>query len=458
MEALLVALLFIFLFLFSLFYLRNTPLEVSFRRGGFAGLFLFREILGLIGTAAVILNIYSPEDFHGFRNTSEQSVFPISLILIYALFVFVIFVGAALKLLFRGVYARQYASQLSGGAELGESGYQSLVKLGLVLALAGLLVNFAGVLLYGARHAFLTALISGESLLSVRLSNIYVANMPTVFNSFMSFCATLLVVILGAVSYRKHRMVAWFFAIVVLYLSTFGGGKAPLVNSVIIYFVSYASFAGWKVKLKTVGTFLVSVCVVFGLVYFAVWVQLGGVTIGEFSWYIVNRLGVGQMAGVYEQFNLKIQNVNYIWHAVPFAGFFIDYPIFQKDLMMASEYVLDASATGLKNSLFISEAYAFGGFLLVALSPAIVGISYALSIFVVYYLISRLFVCNEVAALKISGLFFVPYLTLTGGFSEWLFMKALIMLLIFIAPIYLLFRFVGGLLNIRFYYAKRVML
>ena len=282
--------------------------------------------------------------------------------------------------------------------------------------------------------------------------------MPTVFNSFMSFCATLLVVILGAVSYRKHRMVAWFFAIVVLYLSTFGGGKAPLVNSVIIYFVSYASFAGWKVKLKTVGTFLVSVCVVFGLVYFAVWVQLGGVTIGEFSWYIVNRLGVGQMAGVYEQFNLKIQNVNYIWHAVPFAGFFIDYPIFQKDLMMASEYVLDASATGLKNSLFISEAYAFGGFLLVALSPAIVGISYALSIFVVYYLISRLFVCNEVAALKISGLFFVPYLTLTGGFSEWLFMKALIMLLIFIAPIYLLFRFVGGLLNIRFYYAKRVML
>jgi len=52
-EALLVALLFIFLFLFSLFYLRNTPLEVSFRRGGFAGLFLFREILGLIGTAAV---------------------------------------------------------------------------------------------------------------------------------------------------------------------------------------------------------------------------------------------------------------------------------------------------------------------------------------------------------------------------------------------------------------------
>jgi len=457
-EALLVALLFIFLFLFSLFYLRNTPLEVSFRRGGFAGLFLFREILGLIGTAAVILNIYSPEDFHGFRNTSEQSVFPISLILIYALFVFVIFVGAALKLLFRGVYARQYASQLSGGAELGESGYQSLVKLGLVLALAGLLVNFAGVLLYGARHAFLTALISGESLLSVRLSNIYVANMPTVFNSFMSFCATLLVVILGAVSYRKHRMVAWFFAIVVLYLSTFGGGKAPLVNSVIIYFVSYASFAGWKVKLKTVGTFLVSVCVVFGLVYFAVWVQLGGVTIGEFSWYIVNRLGVGQMAGVYEQFNLKIQNVNYIWHAVPFAGFFIDYPIFQKDLMMASEYVLDASATGLKNSLFISEAYAFGGFLLVALSPAIVGISYALSIFVVYYLISRLFVCNEVAALKISGLFFVPYLTLTGGFSEWLFMKALIMLLIFIAPIYLLFRFVGGLLNIRFYYAKRVML
>ena len=362
MEALLVALLFIFLFLFSLFYLRNTPLEVSFRRGGFAGLFLFREILGLIGTAAVILNIYSPEDFHGFRNTSEQSVFPISLILIYALFVFVIFVGAALKLLFRGVYARQYASQLSGGAELGESGYQSLVKLGLVLALAGLLVNFAGVLLYGARHAFLTALISGESLLSVRLSNIYVANMPTVFNSFMSFCATLLVVILGAVSYRKHRMVAWFFAIVVLYLSTFGGGKAPLVNSVIIYFVSYASFAGWKVKLKTVGTFLVSVCVVFGLVYFAVWVQLGGVTIGEFSWYIVNRLGVGQMAGVYEQFNLKIQNVNYIWHAVPFAGFFIDYPIFQKDLMMASEYVLDASATGLKNSLFISEAYALVGF------------------------------------------------------------------------------------------------
>jgi hypothetical protein len=265
--------------------------------------------------------------------------------------------------------------------------------------------------------------------------------MPTVFNSFAAFCYTLLPIILGAMSYKKHKMLFALFSMVVLYLSTFGGGKAPPVQVLILFLVSSACFYGVRFNLLALIKFFTASSVVAALIYLVVWIQMDGINAFDFAVYLVNRLGVGQMAGVYEQFNLKIENSAYILHSVPFAGFFVDYPTFQKDLMLASEYVSDPSSTGVKNSLFISEAYSFGGLYFALFSPVIVGINYGISLFVVFKVV-LLFVKDVVVATRISGLFFAPYLSLTGGMSEWLFFKALIMILIFFIPVYAIFFFI----------------
>lgn len=449
MSAALFGLLFFSLFPLIFFCYRYTPLEVSVKRGNFSGIFMYREIFGLIGLAVIILNALSPSDFNGYGNTEEDSVFYISLIVFYALFVFILVSGVMLKVLFKNTYL--YVLSAGGFRSLAQNSSvsRSLIKFSLAIAVASIVVNLFGVIFFGARHAFYGALIHGESLLSIRLDNIYMSTMPTVFNSFFAFCYTLLAICLGGLSFKRCRGYFILFSLVVIYLSTFGGAKSPPVQAFIFYIISSACFSGIRFSLRGFIRLLVGGVVVSILIFLVVWIQMGNMSVGEFFKYLINRLGVGQMSGVYEQFNLKIKDLSYILHAVPFAGFFIDYPVFQKDLMLASEFVADPTSTGVKNSLFISEAYAFGGIYFVLISPVVVGVNYAISLFLVFKVIN-IFVKDALTAFKVSGLFFAPYLSLTGGMSEWVFFKALLMILIFFFLVYLVHIFTKDILEARF--------
>ena len=435
MEAAFFILLCIALLVVFYFSLRYTPLEISFNRGGLAGLLLFREMFGLVALAVVLLNIYGPDYFHGFKNTKDDSVFPISLVVFYSLFVFLITAGGALKLIFHKYYRGQLGNS-NRQLKFSDLDYSRLLRFGWSFALVGLAVNLFGSFYYGTDHAFIGAIFYGENLKGIRLSNVYESEMPGAFNSFRKFCYIFLAIILGGMSFSKSRISFIFMVFSVVYLSSFGGAKAPPVQALILYMISSACFSNLKFSFRLLINFLIAITLVSTLVFYVVWLQKGGITIEEFFIYIINRLGVGQMAGVYEQFNLRLRSPEYILHSVPFASQIFEYPIFQKDLMVRSEFVTDANSTGVKNSLFISEAYAFGGNYLVMVSPFLVGISYALSLFFVFKIVLHLFLGSIAVSITFSGLFFVTYLPLTGGMSEWLFLKALFMIIIFFVPIY----------------------
>ena len=144
--------------------------------------------------------------------------------------------------------------------------------------------------------------------------------------------------------------------------------------------------------------------------------------------YFINRLGVGQMGGVYEQFNLNLYDPRYVYHSIPFASLFLDYPVFQKDLMLVSEGILDPTRTGIKNSLFISEASAFGWLYLI-LSPFIVGFNTAISIAIIALFLSKFYLSDRILSFKISTFLFLCMNALTGGFSEYMFFKSTIIIL-----------------------------
>ena len=135
------------------------------------------------------------------------------------------------------------------------------------------------------------------------------------------------------------------------------------------------------------------------------------------------------MGGVYEQFNLNLNDTKYLYHSIPFASLFLDYPIFQKDLMLVSEGILDPTRAGIKNSLFISEASAFGWFFLI-ISPFIVGINTAISIALVALFLSKSYLSNRILSFKISTFLFLSMNALTSGFSEYMFFKSTIIILL----------------------------
>jgi hypothetical protein len=436
MESILFTLFFVALFFIGLLALRYTPFEISFRRGNFTGLFIYREIFMLIAPGVVMLNYFGTHRFSGLANTTHDSIFPISIFIVSSLIVFIVVTGLVSRILL--VPLRKTARPsfvVSNPSDLDDK----IRKLTFSVVLLGVVVSIVAMVGFGARHAFLNVLFApeGESVLrSIRGANRYATGMPTVFWSLMQFCYIIIASLLGTQSFDKKRILLLLFMAVGVYIATFPGSKAPLLKFLIIFGISYVSFHTIRLNVKFLFKALFSLAIFAAALIFVVTSQFSDMDVVGFFNYLLNRLGVGQIAGVYEQFNLQITNIDYIWHAVPFANFVMDYPTFHKDLMVISESVHDPTRTGVKNSLFISEAYGIGGAAMALLSPFIVGISYAVSFFCFWYAWRRFLLKNYVISMKICGLIFVSFLSLTGGFSEWLFLKAMIMLLCFTAVVY----------------------
>jgi len=434
MESILFTLFFVALFFIGLLALRYTPFEISFRRGNFTGLFIYREIFMLIAPGVVMLNYFGTHRFSGLANTTHDSIFPISIFIVSSLIVFIVVTGLVSRILL--VPLRKTARPsfvVSNPSDLDDK----IRKLTFSVVLLGVVVSIVAMVGFGARHAFFSALLDSErSLLSIRLSNVYGTGMPSVMQSLMHFCYITSGALLGTRSFDKKTGLLLLLIAGGVYIATFPGSKAPLLKFLIIYAISYASFHTIRLNIKFLFKALFSLTIFTATLVFVVTAQFPDMDVVGFFNFLLNRLGVGQIAGVYEQFNLKITNIDYIWHAVPFANFVMDYPTFHKDLMVISESVFDPTRTGVKNSLFISEAYGIGGAAMALLSPFIVGISYAVSFFCFWYAWRRFLLQDNVISMKTCGLIFVSFLSLTGGFSEWLFLKAMIMLLCFTAVVY----------------------
>lgn len=90
------------------------------------------------------------------------------------------------------------------------------------------------------------------------------------------------------------------------------------------------------------------------------------------------------MAGTYETFSIQLHSTSFGWHAIPFANLFVDYPVFSKELMLLSEGGAYDS-TGVKNSLFIAEAFGMGGWELALTSPLIFSFGYLIKLIIIYF-------------------------------------------------------------------------
>ncbi|HHU93949.1 MAG TPA: hypothetical protein GXX62_02520 [Alcaligenaceae bacterium] len=154
--------------------------------------------------------------------------------------------------------------------------------------------------------------------------------------------------------------------------------------------------------------------------------------------YFYQRVFVAQMIGVYEQFSLDIRNHLYFLHGIPFSSFFFDYPVFQKDLMMMSEDRIDPSSIGIKNTYFVAEAYAMGGWFFILPALFVYSINFSLSYLLILVFLDKFLVCNSPFNKIIVSVFLFSYLGVTGGFSDLMLFKILIMLLGLLSPVFLI--------------------
>ncbi|KQW64141.1 hypothetical protein ASC92_01425 [Variovorax sp. Root411] len=180
----------------------------------------------------------------------------------------------------------------------------------------------------------------------------------------------------------------------------------------------------------------VSLAALFAISY----IQFGGINLSDFIQFLLFRAGLGQIGGLYEEFAIRLHDANYIWHSIPFANLLIDYPIYNKDLMMVLWGAnTTADETGVVNSFFVGEAFAIGGYVLALISPAIVALNYCLAIVLLTGFFRHFFGYSLGAARIILQLLIPSTFIMTGDIAGILFGKLLIMTLLFLVALWLLY-------------------
>ena len=112
--------------------------------------------------------------------------------------------------------------------------------------------------------------------------------------------------------------------------------------------------------------------------------------------------------------------------------------------MMISEDRIDPSNIGIKNTYFIAEAYAMFGSWFIFPSVIIYSINFALGYIILVKLLNRVVTRRLELNKKIVSVFLFTYISVTGGCSELLIMKSIIMIVLLMMPILLMpkiFRF-----------------
>ena len=296
---------------------------------------------------------------------------------------------------------------------------------------------------FGYKHAFLTSVIEGTPLLKVRLMNKYSSQVPSQVASLVFTAGYLLAIFSGYVGRYSIARSVVYLTIALLTL-TAPGNKAPLVIGILLWiFAQGALLPRYLFSLKLFIGLMLIIFIGLGLAYLGYYLQAPQSSFGDFEVYLVNRLGVGQMAGMYETLALATQGYlsesNFYWHMIPFASFFVDYIDYQKYLMMISEGY-EFAEMGVKNTYFVAEAYAMGGIWLAALSPVIVAFASSLSL----YCLMKMFksaVGSELAIVAVP-IYFLTH-DITGGFSSFPLLKGLLLLTLHLGVLWGWWRFVS---------------
>jgi len=411
---------------FSPLILRNTPFSMSLNRSNYIGFYWLYSVNIFVLLGVVLFYFNGLNATHSFYLT-EESISHASYWAVYQVIVFFVFLKALF--IFAGYLRRTYGrthiyhdSAISGGLFL------------LSCNTIALLAIFFIFYLFGGKNAFFQSFIFGQDLLSARLANSNLS-LPSIFLSYLRFLVTLGVVLLAAYWKSINNLYRSAHIVILIFGATFLGSKAPILQSLLLFFLSYLTFN--KVK-PSKGLILIPAIAL--VLYFSLLFILS-LQYESFDLYAFfeGRVIYGQVHGFYEQFSLHLRDASYIFHAIPFANLFLDYPVYNRDLMSWTWGMNVASnEIGVMNSLFGGEALAIGGYYLLFISPFIVAASY----FLLYQLLYKLFIFfakDPFISSVLSASYILFDIYITADISGFLFFKYHVMHLIFFVPFFVVF-------------------
>lgn len=416
---------------FAFWAMKNTPFELSFQKSNYSGFFLFMELFLTVIPAVLIIEGYGVHYFRILKYNTGSSQTLTSYIVIYSVALFFITIK----------FASGFVKVSTDNNEIDDHKYFGWTRfVTWVFLVSGLVIVFILQFIFNVQHGFFEVLSgSVDSIKTIRLESRYSSNAPTVLFSFLKFIYLFIAVLVTTTCFDKKKIQRFLIIFGGVYLATLLGSKGPLLNYFILLSISYIGFHSHGISLKVVLRFLIFIPMSVFLLLIVLSLQYGDSTIDESLDYLFVRIGVGQMIGSYEQFDLGLNNPQYMLQSLPFSAMFKNWPNYNKDIMVISQNVADPTTTGVANSLFIAEAHAIGGIIFALFSPVLVALSYLLS-FKIFHTVATMTILRISISPRLSALVFTSFTSLTGGFTGWPAFKIAFMLVIFVFAIWLAIR------------------
>ena len=418
------------IFLFYISFLKKTVFGIDLANGHYSGFFILYNFLISILPSALLLNTFQISNFYVAFKVKQDVVFFVTILILVSYFFYIF-----LLWIFYQIFPRFLRFEFPVLSLEQILLYRKFVVYSVVFLL--FLILFVW-LVFGIGHTFAVAIALDQNLSQGRMA--LSKNMATRFlKHLFIILPPFLMSIIASPVYKGKPIARLIFMVCVLFLGSWGGNKGTFLNLFLVYFVIWATFSKLKPTFFNFFKFCFLVFILLIIVQCVVLIQYPYMTkLPVFFKYLYQRVFVAQMIGVYEQFSLHINNIRYFLHGIPFASFFIDYPIFHKDLMMITEDRVNPSIIGIKNTFFIAEAYAIGGWFFILPSIFIYALNFSLSYMIVVVLLNKFLGLNFSFNKLITAVWLFSYINVTGGFSDLMLFKITIMIALLLFPFFLL--------------------
>lgn len=409
---------------------RKTHFSITADTGFVWSLIFYKDFIFVV-LPAFILVFMGIDEFRTLRMADQNSIFSSSVIFLCSLFLFYIL----LLFFYRIMVPGRLISYLSFDS-ISEVDNKKHFIFAFSFLFAAVFLLLTSFFLLGYRHAVIYSIFSGEDLLRIRLDNVYASSLPTQISYLMTVAWWVAAIFSAYLLFIRKRVSFFVCMMIGLFLASSGGDKAPIIQYFMLFFMSILYFFRPKIKLSKIIIYLpIYFFLLFLLVFYVVSLQIKDMDISVFLSYLLERLGVGQMAGAYETLSLEFFVPGSWWHMIPFASFFVDYPVFSKELMLYTEGA-EYDRTGVKNSFFIAEAFGIGKYFLMCFSPVIMAFSYIVKMLFLFYSIRFFF------GIFVAGIYTIPFLylstSITGDLSSLALQKGTILLFMVLGLVYLL--------------------
>ncbi|MFK7875689.1 MAG: hypothetical protein AB8B71_07885 [Paracoccaceae bacterium] len=419
--------------------LKRTFLAISPQRHQLSGaIFLMNNCLFII-PALFIVPIYGAEQIRVLRYVENDSVIGIHAIVIFSMLTFVLCFALLSSVLGRLLFYDMRKVYRDLENPVISSRVLAFCRIMLLSIPAAIMVN---IVVFGGQHALF-----GAAFYDLNAGAIRHENESSVFAAYAKHyfhvISLLVAPCLALPIYRRRHTERVISVVLVFAALTSHGSKSPFIFFLIVLFFAmleksalnagrsdaYAMFSAKRVMFAVFG--LLSAFLAF--YFFATTFFLG--ENNAFWDYFWNRAFIGQMAGMYEQFNLFLFDPSFSWHSVPFASLLIDYPSFHKELMLVSENLVDPDRIGIKVTFFSAEAYGMFGWSGVVIAPFLLAIQFVMTFLLLNAAIDRLILRNRELSKYVTSFFFVAYFSFTDGISEMLLLKGAIFVLVLMLPV-----------------------